>query len=225
MKLAYYGVAIPLAHLLFWRIGAVAEGIENIPRSGPVLFAGNHQKEGDGVLVLRGIPRRVRTLVKSDNESGIALFLLGLLADMIIIDRNSSDYGALREARYILKSSGALLMFPGAHRIREVIGFHPGVASLARCTDGVMIVPFGILHADHLGVSEVIRILFRGSKTKEKPTIRFGEPFKLPPAHLPSKQQREEDVATIRRRVLDLLPEDMEGENVLYVVERPANRR
>jgi len=43
----------------------------------------------------------------------------------------------------------------------------------------------------------------------------------LPPSHLPSKQQREEDVTIIRRRVLDLLPPTMEGENVLYVVERP----
>ena len=221
MKLAYYGVAIPLARLLFWRMGAVAKGVGNIPRSGPVLFAGNHQREGDGLLVLRSIPRRVRTIVKSDNEDPKALYLLNLLADMIILDRNSSDYDAFREARNVLKSGGALCMFPGAHRTFEVIGFHPGVASLARCTDGVRVVPFGITHADHLSVREVIRILFRGPKTEERPTIRFGASFQLPHSHLPSKQQREEDVTIIRRRVLDLLPPTMEGENVLYVVERP----
>ena len=220
MKLAYYGVAKPLAYLLFWRLGAVGEGVENIPRSGPVLFAGNHQREGDGVFILRCIPRRVRTLVKSDNESGKALFLLGLLADMITIDRNSSDYGAFRKARNVLKSGGAVCMFPPAHRAAKVGGFHPGVASLARCTDRVRIVPFGILRAEHLGVSEVIRILIRGPRIKETPTIRFGKSLELPPAHLPAKQQRVEDVGMIRRRVLDLLPENMEGENELWVVER-----
>lgn len=220
MKLAYYGVAKPLAHLLFWRIGAVAEGVENIPRSGSVLFAGNHQREGDGVFVLRCIPRRVRTLVKSDNESGIALFMLGLLADMITIDRNSSDYGAFRQARNVLKSGGAVCMFPPAHRAVKVGGFHPGIASLARCIDRVRIVPFGILHAEDLGVGEVLRILIRGPRSQETPTIRFGQSFQLPPAHLPRKQQREEDVGTIRRSVLDLLPKDMEGEDSLWVVKR-----
>src|SRR4030067_2699414 len=135
MLLAYYAVAQPLAAYLFWRFGAVAQGVENIPRSGPIILVGNHQREFDGVLVLRSVPRRVRTIVKSDNEDPKALYLLNLLADMIILDRNSSDYDAFREARNVLKSGGALCMFPGAHRIREVIGFHPGVASLARCTD------------------------------------------------------------------------------------------
>lgn len=220
MKLFYYGMTKPLAHLFFWRIGAVAEGVENIPRSGSVLFAGNHQREGDGVLVLRGIPRRVRALVKSDNESGIGLFLLGLLADMIVIDRNSSDYGAIRKARNVLKSGGAVCMFPPAHREVRVGGFHAGVSSLARCTDRVRVVPFGILNAEHLGIGEVIRTAIRGPRSEETPTIRFGKPFELPPVHLPTKKQRLEDVGTIRHRVLDLLPEDMKGEDKLWVVQR-----
>lgn len=219
MKLAYYGVAKPLAYLFFWRIGAVAEGVENIPRSGPIILAGNHQREGDGVLTLRSIPRRIRTIVKSDNESPQALYLLRVLADMIILDRNSSDYDALREARRVLKGGGAICMYPPGHRSTEVIGFHPGVVGLARSTNGVRIVPFGILNADHLSVKEVIRESLRGNRALKEPTIRFGEPFQLTPMR-PSeaRKQRGADLELIRGRVLDLLPDGMEGENKLHVI-------
>ena len=217
MLLAYYAVAQPLATYLFWRFGAVAQGVENIPRSGPIILVGNHQREFDGVLVLRSVPRRVRTIVKSDNEDPKALFLLSLLADMFTIDRNSSDVGALRKARHVLKNGGALCMFPQAHRTFEVIGFHPGVVALARSTDGIQIVPFGIVHAQDLTVGTVTRNLLRGIQTDEKPTISFGEPFQLaplPPAQ--ARKQRDADLELIRRSVLDLLPPEMEGENVLH---------
>ncbi|HEX7456583.1 MAG TPA: lysophospholipid acyltransferase family protein [Candidatus Nanoarchaeia archaeon] len=225
MLLAYYAVAKPLATYLALRFGAVAQGVENIPRSGPIIAVGNHQKEFDGILVLWGIRRRTRTIVKSDNENPLALFLLSFLADMFTINRNSSDYGALRKARKVLRRGGAICMFPSAHRTIKVGGFHPGVVGLARSTEGVQIVPFGITHAEGLGVGTVVRNLHRGAQAENKPTIRFGEPFQLaplPPAE--ARRQRDADLDFIRGRVLDLLPAELEGENTRYTIERSTVR-
>ncbi len=219
MRLGYQLIGRPIGKYLFWRFDVRVLGVENIPTSGPLLFVGNHQREFDGALVLRGIPRRVRTIIKSDQESKLALLLLGIIADTFTIKRNSSDIGAIRRAKTILESNIALCMFPEAHRSREVIGFHPGVASIARGVEHLQIVPFGITNADHLGVSTVIKNLHTGIKTGSRPTIRFGVPFQLPTTHLPKRQQRSANVEMIRRKVLDLLPADMEGENVLHVVE------
>ncbi len=224
MLLAWKAVGQPLAAFLFWRFDAEAIGVENIPKSGPILLIGNHQSVFDAILEKASIPRRVRTIIK-DDVAAWQLFLIKLLADMFPIKRNSMDLKALRTARQVLESREALCMFPEAHRSKKVIGFHPGVSSLARTVDGVQIVPFGITDAEHLSTTTVLRNLPWGIESERKPKITFGEPFVLPRiTHRRPKDQRKADVELMRSKVLEMLPEELAGENSLHVIEHAVSQ-
>jgi len=228
MRVAYQAIGRLLAAYLFERFYAVAIGTGNIPAFGPTILAGNHQEAYDGILVLRGARlRRVIMMVKTDGEKPVTLYLLNLLGDTLSIHRSTGDLEAMRLAIGVLERGDVLCMFPEGHRSEsgKVKGFHPGIATIARHIPSAKIVPFGITNASHLGVGKVVTNLDRGVRREKNPTIRFGPAFRLPPAHLPIKQQREEDIANIRRRVLALLPEDMEGKDILHVVEQSPTRK
>jgi 1-acyl-sn-glycerol-3-phosphate acyltransferase len=209
-----------LAAYLCWRFDAEIIGAENIPASGGVQLIGNHLKEFDGPLVIHGARSRdVKLVVKNDGEDPRALHLVSLLTGALTITRNTSDLETLRTIESILTRKGVVCMFPEGHRSDDgkVRGFHPGVAVIARHVPSTKIVPFAITNAKHLGVGMVVRNLDRGVKRKARPTIEFGPSFRLPPAHLPNREQRCADVARIRRSVLDLLPPEMEGPDELFV--------
>jgi len=217
-----------LAEYLCWRFDAVIKGAESIPASGGTFLIGDHQQAFDGPLVIHGArSREVKLVVKNDGESRKGLYLLRLLTGAITINRNTSDFETMRMIVSTLERKGTVCMFPEGHRSEDgkVKGFHPGVAVIARHAPGAKIVPFAITNASHLTVGTVVKNLDQGIHRRKKPTIEFGKPFQLPPAHLPPKQQREEDTRVIRRSVLDLLPEDMEGEDELFVIKRAPARR
>jgi 1-acyl-sn-glycerol-3-phosphate acyltransferase len=210
-----------LADYLCWRFGAITIGTENIPTSGGVLLIGNHQKEFDGPLVIHGSrPRVVRLVVKNDGESQKALQLLRLLTGAVTINRNTNDLETMRTIESILAREGVVCMFPEGHRSEDgkVRGFHPGAAMVARRVPSARIVPFAITNARDLGMGTVVRNLDRGLPGEDKPTIKIGPSFQLPPAHLSRKRQRRLDLTTIRQSVLDLLPKEMEGDDELYVI-------
>jgi len=217
-----------LAWYLCWRFDAEIIGVENIPVSGGTFLIGDHQQAFDGPLVIHGARSRgVNLVVKNDSESRKALTLLRLLTGAITINRNSSDFETMRTIVSILKRGGAVCMFPEGHRSKDgkVRGFHPGAAVIARRAPKAKIVPFAITNASHLTVGSVVKNLDRGIHRRKKPAIEFGPSFQLPPARLPPKQQREEDTRIMRGSVLDLLPEDMAGEDVLYVVDHATARK
>ena len=210
-----------LAEYLCWRFDTVVIGAKNIPASGGLLLIGNHQEAFDGPLVLHGTrSRAVKLVVKNDSESRTALSLLRLLTGALTINRNTGDLETMRMVESILKRKGAVCMFPEGHRSESgtVKGFHPGGAVIARRVPSAKIVPFAITNADHLTVGTVVKNLDQGIHRRKKPTIAFGQPFQLPASYLPKREQRDVDIDFIRRRVLDLLPREMEGEDVLYRV-------
>jgi|SRR3989344_188461 len=217
-----------LAAYLCWRFDAVIIGAEHIPTSGGLLLLGNHQEVFDGPLVLYGArSRKVRLVVKNDGESRTALSLLRLLTGALTINRNTGDLETMRMVENILERGDTACMLPEGHRSGQtgkVIGFHPGVAVIARHVPSARIVPFGITNASHLTVGKVVKNLDRGIHRRNKPTIKIGRPFQLPPAHLSKREQREVDVTFIRRQVLNLLPPELEGEDILYVVGQQSTR-
>ena len=216
------------AAYLCWRFDAVIIGAEHIPTSGGLLLLGNHQEVFDGPLVLYGArPRKVRLVVKNDGENHLALSLLRQLTGALTINRNTGDLEAVKMVENILERGDTACMLPEGHRSGQtgkVIGFHPGVAVIARHVPSAKIVPFGITSAGHLTVGKVVKNLDRGIHRRNKPTIKFGRPFQLPPAHLSKREQRDVDVTFIRRQVLNLLPPELEGEDILYVVGQQSTR-
>jgi 1-acyl-sn-glycerol-3-phosphate acyltransferase len=162
-----------LARSLF-RVRVV--GAENVPRSGPVLLAGNHSGFLDGPLVFLLAPRRTAMLAKSEIFTGVWCRFWGWL-DVIPVHRGAADRAALRAGLGVLGSGGALAVFPegtrGSGRLESVTD---GLAWLA-LRSSAPVVPVALE-----GTAEAVP---RGTwvpRLRAPVTLRFGPPLALPAA-------------------------------------------
>lgn len=90
-------------------------GVQHLPRSGPVLLAGNHTGFLDGPVVFILLPRPSFFLVKSELYSGPWARVL-TFARQIPIHRGTPDRTALRSALEVLAGGGVLGVFPEGTR-------------------------------------------------------------------------------------------------------------
>jgi putative phosphoserine phosphatase/1-acylglycerol-3-phosphate O-acyltransferase len=110
-----YDLLRPLAHPLIAPVNIVAEGVQLIPRNGPVILAANHRSYLDPV-VLTGLGmrrgRKLRYLGKKEvfdvPVAGQAMKLLG----QIRVDRGSGDTLPLQKAIDALQRGEAIGIFP-----------------------------------------------------------------------------------------------------------------
>lgn len=169
------------------------EGLENIPRTGPVLLAPNHRSFLDSVVIPVAVPRRVRFLAKSDYFTGTGLrglwnrmFFGAVAAIPLPRDVAHDAKVALQIAQDCLAEGDAFGIYPEGTRSRDgrLYRGRTGVAWLALET-GVSIVPVGIIgtaRAQPIG-STVVRPF--------RVTVRFGAPIPVEAvAHLTSPGQQ-----------------------------------
>jgi len=90
-------------------------GADHLPRTGPVLVAGNHTGFLDGPIVFMMLPRPSSFLVKSELYSGPWAKVLAF-AQQIPIRRGAPDRTALRRALDVLAAGGVLGVFPEGTR-------------------------------------------------------------------------------------------------------------
>ena len=90
-------------------------GAEHLPRSGPVLVAGNHTGFLDGPIVFMMLPRPSSFLVKSELYAGPWAKVLAF-ARQIPVHRGAPDRTALRRALEVLAAGGVLGVFPEGTR-------------------------------------------------------------------------------------------------------------
>lgn len=90
-------------------------GLEHLPRSGPVLLAGNHTGFLDGPIVFMMLPRPAVFLVKSELYSGPWAKVLAF-ARQIPVRRGAPDRTALTKALSVLDAGGVLGVFPEGTR-------------------------------------------------------------------------------------------------------------
>jgi putative phosphoserine phosphatase/1-acylglycerol-3-phosphate O-acyltransferase len=141
----------PLAHPLIAPVNIVAEGVQLIPRQGPVILAANHRSYLDPV-VLTGVGmrrgRKLRFLGKKEvfdvPVAGQAMKLLG----QIRVDRGTGDSLPLQKAIDALSRGEAIGIFPQGTIPRGEKFFEPlraktGVARLAVAAD-VPVIPVAI---------------------------------------------------------------------------------
>lgn len=91
------------------------DGVEHLPRTGPVLVAGNHTGFLDGPIVFMMMPRPSSLLVKSELYSGPWARVLAF-ARQIPVKRGTPDRTALRRALDVLGGGGVLGVFPEGTR-------------------------------------------------------------------------------------------------------------
>ncbi len=158
------------------------EGMDRIPRTGPVILAANHISNFDGVVTGAFITdalkrRRIHWLGKREIFEWPVLGWVAAHGGIHPVDRDAADIEAFRLATRILEAGHVLLVFPEGTRspTGELQEPKDGAAMLALRT-GAQIVPIGLNNTD--------AVWKKGSKVpmplpRRTVTMRVGEPFRL----------------------------------------------
>lgn len=120
-------------------------GIDNIPKEGKLIFAGNHKHAVDPIMVMSSTDRIVHYMAKEELFKGIHGILFKKIG-LIKIHRNKSNPVAVIQAENILKNGGVVGIFPEGTRNKtdkELLKFRYGTVSIAKKTN-TLIVPFAI---------------------------------------------------------------------------------
>ena len=166
-------------------------GKENIPKSGPIILCGNHKHVHDQYNVMIVTKRVIHYMAKDEYFKGPHAWFYKL-AGCISVDRTIKDEKAKNTALEILKSGGAVGIFPEGTRNKtlgtpeevDLLPFKFGAVSLAKKTNA-LIVPFGI-SGEYTG-------------KKGKLTTRIGKPFNV------SDMDLEEANKVLREKILKLM--------------------
>lgn len=161
-------------------------GIENIPKEGSLIFAGNHKHAVDPVVVMSSTERIVHYMAKESLFKGIHGKIFEKIG-IIKVYRTKSNPVAIMQADKILKNNGTIGIFPEGTRNKteqELLKFRKGTVVIAQRT-GAKILPFAIRGK--------YRIFRKGLE------IEFGSPIDV------SNMEVEEANEYLRNKVLELL--------------------
>ena len=169
------------------------EGLEHLPRSGPLIVACNHISFWDPPLVGSSVPRVIHFVAKAELFEN--RFFGGLISryNAIPIHRGARARGGLRGAEDVLAKGGSVLIFPEGTRSKGP-GFLPpkaGITRLAAATRSP-IVPARITGSRQIRRSMLRQVLVR---------IVFGAPM-MPPM---GDEVTAEGGRAFARRVMDAI--------------------
>jgi len=185
----------PLARLIY---RPRVEGKENVPRSGAVIFASNHLSFIDSIAIPVAAPRPVHFLAKSSYFEGTGVkgwasktFFESIGAIPVRRGAGQAALDALDLQRQLLDDGLAVALYPEGTRSTDgrLYKGRTGVAFLALQT-GAPVVPVGLV-----GTDKVMPVGAKIPSTKERITVRFGEPLDLSP-HGPASSGRARRLAT-----------------------------
>ena len=197
---------------LLWVVGPVrVEGLEHVPRTGPMLVVANHCSNLDpptvGWAVGHLTGRVVHFMAKEEMRSWPVAGWLARDAGVIFVRRGAGDRSAQRFALATLEQGEALGLFPEGTRSRDgrLAEGRAGAALLAMRT-GVPIVPVGVAGTQHIFRDR--RLIPRRSRV----TIRIGPTFRLPvQADGFDRAALRAGTDTIMRAIAALLPAEQRG--------------
>src|ERR1035437_9405 len=176
--------------------GVQIEGLSNIPSVGPLLICSNHVSNFDPLVYAAILPRVLHALTKAELYDNAVMRAFLLRCNCIPVRRGSPDRLAVRGALAVLRSGGALLLFPEGHRALPggMLEFEPGAGYLA-VRSGAAVLPCAIW-----GTEQVLpkrRLVPRRARL----SVRVGEPFR------PTGKDSVATSSEIRARAAELLPE------------------
>ena len=168
-----------LAHWFFRLYGRLkVVGIENVPRTGGVLIAGNHASNLDPVLGWAGLRghRHIWGIAKSDLFKNKALAYCIHSMGSIPIRRDGVDRSVFKRTLELLAQGEAVGIFPEGTRTHDGL-LNPGQAGV-----GLMVQKSGapVVPAALIGTFEMLP---RGAKQLRRVplTMVFGLPMVFPP--------------------------------------------
>ena len=143
--------------------GARIEGLENVPKKGPVIFCGNHRSYLDPPLMVVTAKRDMKFLAKEELYKNKFLAFLGWAFEAIPVKRDEKDVAAIKESLKVLKRGDCIALFPEGTRngLKKGEKVKDGVAFFA-VRSGAKVVPCGIKG---------------GTKENRRITITYGKPL------------------------------------------------
>jgi 1-acyl-sn-glycerol-3-phosphate acyltransferase len=196
---------VRLIILLFVRFQL--EGLENVPPKGALLVVSNHLGVADPPVVGVSLRRALKFMAKEE------LFRNWFFAYFVRqfggfpVYRGSASRQALHQAGAVLKSGGALVMFPEGKRSANGVlqSGQPGAALIAyhnKCR----LLPVAI------SGTQSIRGL-RWILSRPTVTLKIGESFDLPEdGHSLSREQLQAYTELIMARIANLLQPELRGD-------------
>lgn len=187
-----------------WRV----EGIENIPKTGGVIYAPNHTSHLDPPLVGSAGSRRTFFMAKWELFSVPILGWCIRRTHAFPVSRGSADRQAIRQAEGLLKRGEVVILFPEGTRSEDgrLQDAELGLAMIA-ARAGVPVVPVGIIGSN--------RALPRGSVfvRPAQITVRFGTPVFCDSvtSSRVSREVLQPFSDKIMNGIRELLPPDMGG--------------
>ena len=183
-------------------------GVENVPRTGPLIVCPNHSATLDPPMVPAFLPRSDSwSMAKSEFfKRGFLTWLFRSYHAFPVV-RHSADRTALRTAFEILNSRHALVIYPEGTRVESGVLAQPepGAGFIAQKA-GCPVVPVGLT-----GTRECLP---KGAwwPRRTRVSVTFGKPFivlsKRPDG---TKITREEASDAIMLEIAELLPEHQRG--------------
>lgn len=122
-------------------------GKENIPKTGTLIFCGNHRTYLDPPLIIITAGRHMRFIAKEELKKNPLFNFLGIVFDGIFVKRDEKDISALKEALKTLKNGGCIALFPEGTRngLEKNDGKIKNGAAYMALKTNAKIVPIGIV--------------------------------------------------------------------------------
>ena len=158
--------------LLFWvLLRYEVQGVENVPKEGPVLVIVNHINFLDAIVAAVVLPRDMHLMTKAETFNAPIFNRVIWWYGAFAVRRGEVDRVALRQALNVLRGGGALLVAPEGTRSGTGLlqQARNGIAYVATRAD-VPILPVAVW-----GVEDFWKRFSRLKKTEVK--MRVGKPF------------------------------------------------
>ena len=140
-----YKITRPIITVLFKIVfRPKIEGLENIPKEGRLILAGNHTSNFDCLLLISSLKRNVHFLAKQELWKGPKKIVFANMG-LIPVDRKNKSHNSLVLAKKYLESELVVGIFPEGTTEKEghMLDFKMGTVKLAYDTN-TLIVPFVI---------------------------------------------------------------------------------
>jgi 1-acyl-sn-glycerol-3-phosphate acyltransferase len=188
-------IVLTIPTILIYRVRA--DGVENVPKHGPLVLAPNHFSQMDHFFAGVYLRRKIRFMAKSQLFGPPVLTYIYRHGGVFPVRRGHHDEEAIETARILVDQGEMLLVYAegGRSRSGELGEPKPGIGRIALET-GAPVVPVCIHGSE--GVRSWKRLRF------PKVTVQFGKPLVFPVEEAPNRERQIEVATEIFGRVREM---------------------
>jgi 1-acyl-sn-glycerol-3-phosphate acyltransferase len=188
-------IVVSLPTLLLYRVRAI--GVENVPKSGPLVLAPNHFSQMDHFFIGLFLRRKIRFMAKSQIFGPPVLTYVFKHGGVFPVRRGHHDEEAFKTAFTIVDQGGMLLMYAegGRSRSGRLGQPKPGIGRMALET-GAPVVPVAVHGSDEARRWKRLRF--------PKVRVQYGEPLEYAVEAQPTRERQLEVAADVFDRVREM---------------------